>query len=363
MALFHRKRPTRPQPVAFGQARRKPPKKNHSTLYFLLLTALVILGVMAYNYRADIKMHIMHYKPQPVKTVTIANTNLNLQEINTPELTSYDVDKILSFHYRDEVFYLALRSQDGESTHIDAFDVKNGSLFAHRSFGEDGVFTIHEKMILSVNVGSKGEVYYVRNGIHTLKDGNDIISLKGSTTATRVALLPGDQQAYLYGNDNFTLADIHDGSFDNNHPAFLHNRAKPFAGGLTLVRIAPDGTVFGGGRIKTNDFNIVASFSPQGKQLQTYGSYIQTDKDSIYNLVDLAVLDHYVVVIDGFTLKIWNRDGHYLGAFNSSKLLDNNLNCAKLTAMDSKTLGILAYVRNPQTKLIDIKPFTLQFPN
>lgn len=335
MALFHRKRPTRPQPVAFGQARRKPPKKNHSTLYFLLLTALVILGVMAYNYRADIKMHIMHYKPQPVKTVTIANTNLNLQEINTPELTSYDVDKILSFHYRDEVFYLALRSQDGESTHIDAFDVKNGSLFAHRSFGEDGVFTIHEKMILSVNVGSKGEVYYVRNGIHTLKDGND----------------------------NFTLADIHDGSFDNNHPAFLHNRAKPFAGGLTLVRIAPDGTVFGGGRIKTNDFNIVASFSPQGKQLQTYGSYIQTDKDSIYNLVDLAVLDHYVVVIDGFTLKIWNRDGHYLGAFNSSKLLDNNLNCAKLTAMDSKTLGILAYVRNPQTKLIDIKLFTLQFPN
>lgn len=103
----------------------------------------------------------------------------------------------------------------------------------------------------------------MRNGIHTLKDGNDIISLKGSTTATRVALLPGDQQAYLYGNDNFTLADIHDGSFDNNHPAFLHNRAKPFAGGLTLVRIAPDGTVFGGGRIKTNDFNIVASFSPR----------------------------------------------------------------------------------------------------
>ena len=51
------------------------------------------------------------------------------------------------------------------------------------------------------------------------------------------------------------------------------------------------------------------------------------------------------------------------GAFNSSKLLDNNLNCAKLTAMDSKTLGILAYVRNPQTKLIDIKLFTLQFPN
>ena len=251
-----------PSPLLLGRARRKPPKKNHSTLYFLLLTALVILGVMAYNYRADIKMHIMHYKPQPVKTVTIANTNLNLQEINTPELTSYDVDKILSFHYRDEVFYLALRSQDGESTHIDAFDVKNGSLFAHRSFGEDGVFTIHEKMILSVNVGSKGEVYYVRNGIHTLKDGNDIISLKGSTTATRVALLPGDQQAYLYGNDNFTLADIHDGSFDNNHPAFLHNRAKPFAGGLTLVRIAPDGTVFGGGRIKTNDFNIVASFSP-----------------------------------------------------------------------------------------------------
>ena len=44
----------------------------------------------------------------------------------------------------------------------------------------------------------------------------------------------------------------------------------------------------------------------------------------------MAVLDHYLVVIDGFTLKFWTREGQYLGTLNSSKVLGDNLNCAKL---------------------------------
>lgn len=331
-------------------------------IYFLLLSLLVLLGVAAYNYRIDIERHIIHPKPQTAKTVQLGKTTFSLQQLHSPQITSYDVDKILSFQIRGDQFYISLRSQDGETTQVQAYDLQEGSLYPHTSFGKKGIFTINDKMVLSVNVGTKGDIYYVKKGIHVLRDGNDIISLKGSTTATRVELLPGEQKAYLYGNDNFTLATIRDGAFENNKPAFLHNRAKPFAGGLTLIQIASDGSIYGGGRIKPNDLNIVVGFSPKGKPIRYFGSYHQTDQDSIYNLIDMAVLDNYLAVIDGFTLKLWSRDGHYLGSFNNSKLLGSNLNCAKLYPLNDKTLAILAYVRNSETKLVEIKLFTLTFP-
>lgn len=333
-----------------------------SKLPFLVLTLLVILGVVGYNYRTDIEMRIVHLKPQPVRQVELGKIGIQLQRFNTPEITSYDVDKILSFVIRDDRFYLALRSQDGDSTAVQAYERKEGSLFPLRSFGKKGTYTIPDKMVLSVNIAGNGDIVYVKKGLHTLRDGNDIISLKGNTTATRVAFLPSGEQAYLYGNDNFTLAEYHDGAFEKNKPAFLHNRAKPFAGGLTQVRITKDGTIFGGGRIKPNGLNMVEAFNSRGKALRSFGSPIQTDKDSIYNLIDMAVLDHYLVVIDGFTLKFWTREGQYLGTLNSSKVLGDNLNCAKLAPIDGNTLGILAFVRNAQTRLVEIRIFALTFP-
>ena len=341
---------------------KKKKSRFRSRLTFLLLTLAVILGVVGYTYRTDIEMHIVHLKPQPVRQVELGKMGLQLQRFNTPEITSYDVDKILSFVIQDDRFYIALRSQDGDSTAVQAYQRKEGSLFPLRSFGKKGTCTIPEKMVLSVDLAGNGDIVYVKKGIHTLRDGNDIISLKGNTTATRVAFLPGYEQAYLYGNDNFTLADYRDGAFEKNHPAFLHNRAKPFAGGLTQVRITGDGTIYGGGRIKPNGLNMVEAFNSKGKALRSFGSPIQTDKDSIYNLIDMAVLDHYLVVIDGFTLKFWTREGQYLGNLNSSRVLGDNLNCAKLAPIDGNTLGILAFVRNAQTKLVEIRIFALTFP-
>lgn len=327
---------------------------------FLLLTVLVIAGVVGYNYRTEIQLRIVHMKPQPVQTVELGKTSMKLQRFNTPELTSYDVDKILSFVVRDKSkFYLALRSQDGETTAVQAFENRDGSLFPRRSFGDKGTLTIRDKMVLSVNLAQDHDVVYVKKGLHTLRDGNDIISLKGNTTATKVEFLPDYSQAYLYGNDNFTLAVYKDGAFEQNKPSFLHNRKKPFTGGLTQVRVTGRGNIYAGGRIKPNGLFMVDAFTPKGKLLKSFGSPIQTDKDSIYNLIDMAVLDNYLVVADGFTLKFWKLDGTYLGNLNSSKMLGDNLNVAKLAAIDGNTLGILAYVRNAQTKLVEIKIFAL----
>lgn len=332
---------------------------SHKVL-FLLLTVLVMVGIVAYNYRTEIQLRIVHMKPQPVQTVTLGKTSLQLQRYNTPELTSYDVDKILGFIVRDNHYYLALRSQDGETTAVQAFALRDGSLFPLRSFGEKGTLTISNKLVLSVNMGQDNDVVYVKKGLHTLRDGNDIISLQGKTTATKVEFLPGFNQAYLYGNDNFILATYKDGAFENPKPAFLHNRKKPFTGGLTQVRVTGKRTLYCAGRIKPNGLFMVDAFTPQGKQVQSFGSPIQTDKDSIYNLIDMAVLDKYLVVADGFTLKFWTLDGKYLGNLNSSRVLGDNLNVARLVPIDGNTLGILAYVRNAQTKLVEIKIFAMK---
>lgn len=332
---------------------------SHKVL-FLLLTVLVMVGIAAYNYRTEIQLRIVHMKPQPVQTVELGKTGMKLQRFNTPELTSYDVDKILSFTVRDNSkFYLALRSQDGETTSVQAFTNRDGSLFPLRSFGNKGSLTINNNMVLSVNIAQNNDVVYVKKGLHTLRDGNDIISLRGKTTATKVEFLPGYEQAYLYGNDNFILATYKDGAFENNKPSFLHNRKKPFTGGLAQVRVTDKGTIYAGGRIKPNGLFMVDAFTAQGKLLKSFGSPIQTDKDSIYNLIDMAVLDNYLVVADGFTLKFWTLDGTYLGSLNSSKVLGDNLNVARLARIDGKTLGILAYVRNAQTKLVEIKIFAM----
>jgi len=76
----------------------------------------------------------------------------------------------------------------------------------------------------------------------------------------------------------------------------------------------------------------------------------------------MAIMDRYIVVIDGFTLKLWKKDGAYLGSFNSSKLLGGDLNCARLAVINGNDLAILAYVRNAKTGLIDLKIFRLIFP-
>ena len=341
------------------EKQKKKHRFSHRVL-FLLLTVLVMVGIAAYNYRTEIQLRIIHLKPQPVQTVELGKTSMKLQRLNTPELTSYDVDKILGFLIRDHSkFYLALRSQDGETTAVQAYTNRDGSLYPLRSFGNKGTETIRDKMVLSVNIAQNNDVVYVKKGMHTLRDGNDIISLKGNTTATRVEFLPDYSQGYLYGNDNFTLAVYKDGAFEQNKPSFLHNRKKPFTGGLTQVRVTGKGTIYAGGRIKPNGLFMVDAFTPRGKLLKSFGSPIQTDKDSIYNLIDMAVLDNYLVVADGFTLKFWTLDGKYLGNLNSSKVLGDNLNVARLAPMDGKTLGILAYVRNAQTKLVEIKIFAL----
>jgi hypothetical protein len=330
-----------------------------------VIAALLVLGLCggaAYHYRGEIEYKVVKPKPQPVRNVEISKVTLAVQEINTFRLNCDEVDQIVSFFEKNGHIYLALRANDGSSTVVQAFDIRDGMLVPLKSFGKEGSLILKDKMIFGMTVDADNNVYYIRKGVHALINGNDIKSLEGSTTATRIALLPGESQAYLYGNDNFTLANIKDGGLTDNRPSFLHNRAYPFKGGLTLVQVMDDGTVYGGGRIKPNGFNIVAAFKPDGKLIQYYGSYEPTDKDSIYNLIDMAILDKYIAVIDGFTLKLWKKDGMYLGNFNSSRLLGGDLNCAKLTVLDGKTLGILAYVRNAQTKLIDLKLFTLVFP-
>ena len=109
-----------------------------------------------------------------------------------------------------------MRNPDGSETQVEAFDLKDGALVPYRGFGKDGILTIKEKMVFGMTVDSDNNVYYVKKGVHALISGNDIASLQGNTTATRIAFLPGEQQAYLYGNDNFTLADVKDGGLEQS---------------------------------------------------------------------------------------------------------------------------------------------------
>jgi len=82
-------------------------------------------------------------------------------------------------------------------------------------------------------------------------------------------------------------------------------------------------------------------------------------KDSIYNLISMAVSKDYVCVIDGLNFKIWTKDGKYVGEINNSTLLGGDFNAYKLTVINNNTIGILGYERNHSTKLIDISLFTL----
>jgi len=323
-----------------------------------LLLVLIILGCS----KVEIKNPLKKAEPYPYQAVELGNLRLTLQQLNTPPLTAYDPDKILNFFLQNNNYYVALRSEDGNTSTLHCFQNKDGILTPFKKFGTDGILTLKAKMLLSVTIGVDGVVYYIRDGVHTLKSGNDIVSYEGKTTATKLVLTPGEHQAYLYGNDNFTLSDIKDDAFENNTPSFLHNRRAPFRGGLTLVQITNDGTIYGGGRVVPNGTNIVVSFDKKGKILKTYGQPTQTAKSSVNNLVDMAVLKDYVCVIDGFNLKVWRKDGAYLGALNCSKLLGNNLNGGKLAAVKDNTLGILGYLRNGDSKMVDIALFNLMFP-
>lgn len=335
--------------------------KKHKPL--LIIAAIILAGVFIINNKKiDIRNTLTKQKSFPTHSVNLGKSTLTLQRLNTPAITTYSQDKVLNFFTQNHTYYIALRSGDNESSKLYSFDRKDNALITQEKFGEKGVMTFKTKMLLSITKGIDGEIYYIRHGVHALKNGNDVVSYKDKTTATKIALLPGEHQAYLYGNDNFTLADIKDSAFENKQPGFLDNRKAPFHGGLTLVQINNDGTIYGGGRIVPNGLNQIAGFSAKGKLLKKYGGTKQTAKDSVSNLIDMAILKNYVCVIDGFNIKIWKKDGTYLGHLDSVELLGENFSSYKLAPLDDNILGILAYQRSGKTKLMDIGIFTLTLP-
>jgi len=330
-------------------------------LLFSILVMIVFGSIIVGCNNIEIKNPLKKNEPFPIKQFEFGTVTGTLQQLTMPSITTTDTNRILNFFIQNDTYFLALRSKDNSTTDLSAFTNNNSILSPLTSFGEKGVRTLKAKMILGVARCTNGDLYFIRKGVHAYKNGNDIISLAGKTTATQIAILPGETQAYLYGNDNFDLVTINDGACEDIKAAFLKNRAAPFKGGLTYVQIDNDGTIYGGGRIVPNGLNIVASFTPTGKLLKQYGNPSKMAKDSIYNLVSMAVLKDYICVIDGFDFKIWKKDGTYLGEINNSTLLGENINAYELTTLKDNTLGILGYVRNHDTKLIDISLFTMAF--
>ena len=329
----------------------------------LILAIIVSISIIFFGcQKIGLKNPLTKQTAFPSRAVRLGKATLTLQRLNIPSVTTYSQDKILNFFTQDGAYYLALRSSDNNSSKLLAFTRNGNALLSQKKFGKDGVMTFNTKMLLSITRDSKGVIYYIRHGVHALNNGNDVVSYKDKTTATKIALLPGEKQAYLYGNDNFTLTDIKDGACENKHPGFLDNRVAPFRGGLTLVEIAEDGSIYGGGRIVPNGLNQVAFFTKEGKLKKTYGGPKQTSKDSISDLIDMAVLKNYLCVIDGFNIKIWKKDGTYLGHLDNVELLGENFSSGKLTSIDDNTLGILAFQRNSKTKLIDLALFSLSLP-
>ncbi|MCH3913792.1 MAG: hypothetical protein LKJ99_06190 [Acidaminococcaceae bacterium] len=335
--------------------------RKHKPL--LIFGAILLIGALVFsNKKIDIKNSLTKQTSFPSHSVNLGKNVLNLQRLRIPSITTYSQDKILNFFIQNRTYYIALRSGDNNSSSLYAFDRKDNALLTQKNFGENGVMTFKTKMLLSITRGIDGEIYYIRHGVHALKNGNDVVSYKDKTTATKIALLPGEHQAYLYGNDNFTLADIKDNAFENKHGGFLDNRAAPFHGGLTLVQINNDGSIYGGGRIVPNGPNQIAGFTKAGKLIKKYGGVKQTAKDSISNLIDMTILKNYICVIDGFNIKIWRKDGTYLGHLDNVELLGENFSSYKLAPLDDNTLGILAYQRSGKTKLMDIAIFSLTLP-
>jgi hypothetical protein len=326
-----------------------------------LILLFFCFGIIAGCSNIEITNPLKKTGPLPGKQIEIGKLTGFLQPLAIPSTTTPDTNRILNLFVQDGAYFLALRSTDNNTTDLMAFTDTNTILSPLTGFGENGVRTLKSKMILGVTRSTNSDIYFIRKGVHTYKNGNDIVSLDGKTTATQIALLPGETQAYLYGNDNFDMVTINDGACENIKPAFLKNRAAPFKGGLTYVQIEDDGTIYGGGRIVPNGLNIVASFTPNGKLLKEYGNLSKTAKDSIYNLISMAVLKDYVCVIDGLNFKMWTKDGKYVGEINNSTLLGGDLNAYKLTVVNNNTVGILGYARNHSTKLIDIFLFTLTF--
>ncbi len=336
-----------------------PLSKKHLFLSFIAI--IFLFGAIAGCTNIEIKNPLKKNVTLPPRSIDIGKVSGTIQQLTIPSITTTDTNRILNLFVQDGTYFLALRSNDNDSTELKAFTAKNTTLAPLNSFGENGIRTLKSKMILGVTRSKSGDIYFIRKGVHTYKNGNDIVSLEGKTTATQIALLPSETEAYLYGNDNFDLVTINDGACENMKAAFLKNRAAPFKGGLTYVQIEDDGTIYGGGRIVPNGLNIVASFTSSGKLLKQYGNPSKMAKDSIYNLISMAVLKDYVCVIDGLNFKIWTKDGKYVGEINNSTLLGGDFNAYKLTVIDNNTIGILGYERNHSTKLIDIFLFTLTF--
>jgi len=336
-----------------------PLSKKHLLLSFIAI--ILIFGIIAGCTNIEIKNPLKMNVPLPTRPVEIGKVTGTIQQLTIPSTTTTDINRILNLFVQDDTYFLALRSTDNDTTELKALTAKRTILSPLNSFGENGIRTLKSKMILGVTRSKSGDIYFIRKGVHAYKNGNDIVSLEGKTTATQIVLLPDETEAYLYGNDNFDLVTINEGACENIKAAFLKNRAAPFKGGLTYVQIEDDGTIYGGGRIVPNGLNIVASFTPSGKLLKQYGNPSKTAKDSIYNLISMAILKDYVCVIDGLSFKMWTKDGKYVGEINNSTLLGGDFNAYKLTVIDNNTLGILGYERNHSTELIDISLFIMAF--
>lgn len=296
---------------------------------------------------------------EPLSTAQnkLANLTITARELGGPLLEVTDQSKIISMLYLNNTLFLALREQDSTSS-LTAWQLKDGELVACPAFGSKNTLLFKSQQVMDLGLTPDGTVLVVYNGLKAYRDGIEIFSLPGKTTANRISVSRDGRAIYLYGNDHFDRVVVDNDKLKSIIPGFLAGRQRPFLGGLTNLDI-DNGNFYCGGRTSPDGGCAIVSFNSSGASLHSFGSSKKTARDRLVDLVDYACTEKQLFVIDGFTCKLWTKEGSFLGELPMSKLLGTDTNAYRVIPGDDNRLFLLSYLRDAKSKKVRLRIFLI----
>ena len=271
-------------------------------------------------------------------------------DITSQKLAGFSVKSDSVFAIKGLTNYQGKLVYADNSKNLTALALKDNALSIDKGMFKEGILTGEGRMEFPV-ADTAGYVYFNgSNKVYSVKDGK--ISVMKDNCVDHFAPAPDGQSGYLYQLDSLKKVTLDAGVVKSEEPGFVDPKAGqgPFKQ-IEQAVVDKDGTVYLAGAAAQGNLAVMVSYSPAGQQLAQFGGADFKAPDKISAPAGIALTNKYVCVATTDALKVWAKDGTFVGAVKNKDLFGADNRIYGLANWDDN--GIVAYVNYDTGKKYD----------
>jgi hypothetical protein len=308
-----------------------------------LLCGVMALGVLTGCGGSEGTKETKDTKPAApaVKVEAPVKAKVGNVDITTQKWADYSVKDDSVFAIKGLAQYQGKLVYGGGGKNLTALALKDNVLSIDKGMFKDGILTSEER-IENPTTDAAGYIYFRHgNKLNSFKDGKTVVM--NDNCVDSFAPVPDGKSGYLYLGPAFKKAILDAGVVKSTEPGFVDPKAGqgPFKQ-VDYAVVDKDSTVYLQGYPPEGNYGLMISYSPAGQQLAQFGGQDFKAPDKIGGAAGIALTDKYVCVAVTDGLKVWAKDGTFIGAVKNKDLFGDDYRIYGIANWDGK--GIVAYV-------------------